>query len=312
MILVNRSELGAGTRGASLGFEALRIASLENNKPIKKFIELENSNEYLYDMNRANEGALNIDAIYSFFSRNLKSTKSFFDENTQNNFIYSADHSSTPIYLAALKSLNLDERIGVIWIDAHGDLHSPYTTPSGNMHGMPLCIALAEDNLESKVRDLDTVTKEIWENLKSLGNKKAKISYQNLAFLGIRDLEKEEKVLIEKNDVYYKKVPEVREIGIDKISKELENKLSNCDRIFISFDVDSMDPDDTSYGTGTPVKGGFTFEETFEITDRLTKINKNISFEMVEINPLLDNQNKMARTALKIFNNVTKNLKIEF
>jgi arginase len=311
MILVNNSELGAGTRGASLGFDALRIISLEENDPINKVNFLKNENEHLFSTKKDFPSAINIDAINKLFYDSIEDCKEYFMEN-ENHFIYSADHSNTPLYLAALRNIDPNEKIGVIWVDAHGDLHSPYTTPSGNMHGMPLCIALNEDNLDMKKRELDNETIELWEKLKSLGTNKSKINYENLVFLGIRDLEREEKYLIENNDVFYKKVPEVRNQKIEVIVEQIENKLKTCDRLFISFDVDSMDPNDTSYGTGTPVEGGFTLQESFEITDRLTKIQKPISFEMVEINPLLDTQNKMARSAFKIFKNVNQNLKIEY
>lgn len=311
MILVNNSELGAGTRGASLGFEALRIISLEENDPISKVTYLKDENEHLFTEQKDFSASINIDAISRLFENNLELCCNYLKKNS-NHFIFSADHSNTPVYLAALKKNMPNERIGVIWIDAHGDLHSPYTTPSGNMHGMPLCIALNEDNLDMKVRDLDNDTFVLWKKLKSLGSVGAKINYENLVFLGIRDLEREEKYLIENNDVFYKKVPEVRDQKIDKIIDQIDNKLKSCDRLFISFDVDSMDPNETSYGTGTPVEGGFTLQESLEITDRLTKIEKPISFEMVEINPLLDNQNKMARSAYKIFKKVNHNLKIDY
>lgn len=311
MIIVNKSELGAGTRGSSLGFDALRIESLKR-KPIRKFIEIEQENEHIFWKTGVQfPGGINIDAICTFFERNINRVANYLSKN-DNTFIFSADHSSTPLYLSALKSINQDERIGVIWIDAHGDLHSPYTTPSGNMHGMPLCIALGEDNYESKVREPNTKTIEYWERLKNLGTAKPKITYNDLVILGIRDFEKQERKLINDNGVYAKTVEMIRNEKINSILDEVSDYLDSVDRLFISFDVDCMDPEETSYGTGTPVDGGFNFQEAFEITDKLTKLDKKICFEMVEINPLLDVKNRMAELSLKIFENVTNNLNIDY
>lgn len=310
MVLVNKSELGAGTRGSSLGFEALRIESI-NSKPINKIKYINDNNHLLFEGESKHKNAKNIDGITDLFYSNLDDVRSYL-KTSENHFIFSADHSSTPLYVAALKANDPNEKIGLIWIDAHGDLHSPYTTPSGNMHGMPVCMILANDNLNVKNNELSDEENKNWQKLKDLGIKGPKIDLDDLVFLGLRDLEQEEVKIINNNNIFAKKVDEVREIGFDKISAQINNHLKECDRIFISFDVDSMDPNDVSFGTGTPVEDGFSFEGTKELLNYLTKSNKKISFEMVEINPLLDNKNKMARKSLEIFELVADNIKIDY
>ncbi len=92
----------------------------------------------------------------------------------KNNFfpvVISGDHSNAGGTIAGIKAAKPNSRLGVIWIDAHSDLHTPYTTPSGNIHGMPLSVSIGEDNIESKVHDLDDVTKKQWNQLKNMGKK---------------------------------------------------------------------------------------------------------------------------------------------
>jgi arginase len=310
MILVNKSELGAGTRGSSLGFDALRIESLKGDNPINNFIEIEHNNQFIFDKKNDTPESINIEGIYNFYDKNIEKVQDFL-QNHNNHIVFSADHSSSPLYFSALRKFT-DQKIGVIWIDAHGDLHSPYTSPSGNMHGMPLSIILNSDNKKLAIREPSKKAFSYWEKLKNLGVAGKKVDFEDLSFVGIRDLEKEENNVITQNNISNWKVAELRKFGVEKIAADIQEKYQDYDRIFISFDVDSMDPEDTSYGTGTPVLNGLTFSEANHLVDLLTKLKKKITFEIVEINPLLDSKNKMAETALKIFDTVSKNLKIEY
>jgi arginase len=191
--------------------------------------------------------------------------------------------------------------LGVVWIDAHGDLHSPYTTPSGNMHGMPLAISLADDNLEMKCNDPDALAVEKWNELKNLGGISPKIDPDDLVFFAVRDTEKPEDFLRKKHGIRNFEVSEIRNRGIEACLQDAKDRLKNCDLIYVSFDVDSMDCDLVSKGTGTPVKDGLTPEEALEIMQGFINDERLICLEMLEINPLLDNKgNVMAETAAKI------------
>ena len=106
--------------------------------------------------------------------------------------IIAGDHGSAGGTLAGVKMAHPDKRVGVVWIDAHGDLHTPYTTPSGNMHGMPLATALSEDNLEERRNELSDGVVELWQRLKDTGVKGAKINAEDLVFIAVRDTELEE------------------------------------------------------------------------------------------------------------------------
>lgn len=306
-LIENSSEIGAGTRGASLGIEALRVASLNTKSDyFKKYklSKIDSQNHYLLE-DSDTENALRIEGIEKVF----KSISSRVSESLSSNkfpLILAGDHSSAGGTIAGIKMANPEARLGVVWIDAHGDLHTPYTTPSGNVHGMPLATALAEDNLENKINDPSEKAIKHWENLKSLGGMSPKILPEDLIFVAVRDTEAPEDRVMDKLDITNYTVRDVREKGMEAIANESLEKLSDCDLIYVSFDVDSMDCDLVSYGTGTPVEDGLTEQEAGQLINYLLLDKKVCCLEVVEINPCLDNkQNRMAETAFRILEKAT-------
>src|SRR5690606_37908029 len=129
-------------------------------------------------------------------------------------------------------------------------LHSPYTSPSGNMHGMPLAISLDEDNLPNKVNQPDQETLNYWFQIKNIGNIVPKIRYEDLVYIGVRDIEKSESSIIKKNHIKNFSVEYFREKGVERIMNDIMPALEQCDLIYLSFDVDAMDSA-ISRGTGT-------------------------------------------------------------
>jgi arginase len=211
--------------------------------------------------------------------------------------------------MSGIKAANPDKKIGVIWIDAHADIHSPYTSPSGNIHGMPLAAAMGLDNLDCKVNEPDAITIGHWANMKNIGVDGAKLIPEHLIYFGVRDFEAAEKIAIETNNIRLSRVEELRYRGLDICVKEAIGKLLNCDLIYISFDVDSMDCDNISYGTGTPVPHGLLPDEVMRIFDILLATKKVCCIEFTEINPLLDNKgNKMAETAFQVLDHITNHI----
>jgi len=233
---------------------------------------------------------------------NIKSEISSVLSQNKFPFVIAGDHCSAGATISGIKNSFPDKRLGVIWVDAHADLHTPYTTPSGNMHGMPLATALGIDNLDCKRNEVDTKTEYLWNELKSTS-----IQAEDLVFIAVRDTEKEENFIIDSLGIKNYSVAEVRLIGTANLVKEIEEKLTKCDLIYISFDVDSMDPELTSHGTGTPVPNGLSPEEAKEILSGCLKFPKTIAFELVEVNPCLDEKrNKMAEVAFEIIEYLTK------
>ena len=299
--ILNISEIGAGTRGASLGPQAIITAArkkqsdfFNRNKPF--IIPIFNE---LLDFPTPFPFAKRIDGMVDVY-QNIQTEISTLLGKNKFPFVIAADHCSAGATIAGIKAAHPEKRLGVIWVDAHADLHTPYTTPSGNLHGMPLATALGIDNLECKRNEVDSETTTMWNQLKSNS-----IQAEDIVFIAVRDTEKEENYLIDRLGIKNFTVDEVRSIGISSVVNQIKDKLSNCDLIYISFDVDSMDPDLTSHGTGTPVPNGLDPAEAAEILKGCLSFPQTIAFELVEVNPCLDEkQNKMAEVAFEIIEDI--------
>jgi arginase len=293
-----------------MGVDAIEIAAINQDSDYFnqfQYEDVKTHNETIYDKNR-NTFAKRIEHVVEQCTRVCQSVK----RNLEANFfpiVLSGDHSSALGTISGIKTVYPDKTLGVIWIDAHADLHSPYTSPSGNIHGMPLAAAIFDDNLDCQINELAPDTQQYWEEMKNIGCKGMKVAAQNLVYFGVRDTEEAEDKQIEKLKIRNYKVDEVRYRGLVTCVNEAIAKLSNCAILYISFDVDSMDCDLISYGTGTPVPRGFDQHEIIEIINQIIETNKVVCIEFVEINPLLDTKgNKMAETAFEILEQVTATL----
>src|SRR5690349_22627669 len=280
-IIEVKSEIGAGTRGASLGIEAIKIASLDLNSDFFKThesVEVENVNELLFDGAKHSHANF-IEGVMIMEERVCLEVY----ENIWEDYfpmVIAGDHSTAYGTIAGIKKANPKLRLGVIWIDAHADIHTPYTTPSGNMHGMALAMALDIDNLECKVNDPRGETLEYWEQIKDVGMPGAKISPEDIVYIAVRDLEKPENYLINKFNVNFIEIEDVKKSGPVKIATRALEMLDHCDMIYISFDVDSIDSR-FSTGTGTPVPNGLTVEEAKILNSELAKSPKVCAWEIV-------------------------------
>lgn len=313
-LIKNRSDIGAGTRGSDLGIDAIEIAAINQNSNYFNQFEFEDvktHNQSIYDKNKSSF-AKRIEHVVEQCTRVCTSVKHNLEENYFP-IVLSGDHSSALGTLSGIKAAYPEQSIGVFWIDAHADLHSPYTSPSGNIHGMPLAAALADDNLSSRnTNDVSSETKQHWENMKNIGCKGPKIAAENLIYFGVRDTEEEEDRQIEKLQIKNYKVEEVRYRELQKCVAEALGKLAHCEVLYISFDVDSMDCDMISYGTGTPVPKGFDQYEIIAIINQIIQTKKVVCIEFVEINPLLDTKgNKMAETAFEVLEAITLELVLD-
>jgi arginase len=292
------SEIGAGTRGASLGFQALEVAALSRGEDVFKRLpisEIETENQLLYDEIET-PTAKRIKGIGLLYER-LEKEVSYQLSDKAFPLVIAGDHSTAGGTIAGVKKAFPTNRIGVIWIDAHADLHSPYSTPSGNVHGMPMATALALDNTSYKINEVKGITLEWWNKLKG---PEPRLKPEDLVFIAVRSTEKAEDEIIKQNNIRNITVEELRRKGIEKTAEEAIELLSNCDHIYVSFDVDSMDSS-ISLGTGTPVAGGLWKEEALNLMVELAKNPKVCCMEIVEINPCLDDKkNTMAETALDI------------
>jgi arginase len=299
-IIEVRSEIGAGTRGASLGIDAIKIAALDfmSNLFVNFPSEvIENENRLLYEP-VASPYAKRIQGIYTMYER-VSSAVCDAVKSGLFPLVLAGDHSTAGATIAGLKMARPKRRLGVIWIDAHADMHSPYTTPSGNMHGMPLSICLGDDNVENQVHAPDTKTVEFWNKLKNIGKIYPKILPEDLVFIALRDFEKEEDALLKKHNIKVIPVAELRKKGVESVVRQTFLHLANCDDIYVSFDVDSLD-NSISRGTGTPVSNGLKEREAEDLVASFMQHHKICCFEIAEVNPTLDKENLMAEIAFNI------------
>lgn len=294
------SEIGAGTRGASLGIEAIKIAALDFMSnffihfPSEK---IQPENKLLYE------------PIESPYAKRVKGIASMYDkvckaisDAMKNNFfpiVISGDHSTAGATIAGIKTAKPKSKLGVIWIDAHADLHTPYTTPSGNMHGMPMAASINENNDECAVHDVDEETAKYWNHLKNIGKIAPKVLPEDVVFISLRDYEKEERHLIEKYSMKVVTSKEVRNKGAENVVRAVLRYLADCTDIYISFDVDSLDSS-ISKGTGTPVSNGLKEREAEDLISKFMQNRKVCCFEITEVNPTLDKENLMAEIAFNI------------
>ncbi|WP_348811639.1 arginase [Flavobacterium maritimum] len=309
-LIKNRSDIGAGTRGSDLGIDAVEIAAINQNSDYFnqfEFDDVKTHNESIYNKDH-NSFAKRIEHVLEQCTRVSYSVK----KNLEANYfpiVLSGDHSSALGTISGIKAAHPERTLGVIWIDAHADLHSPYTSPSGNIHGMPLSAVIADDNLDCQINQVAQETQKHWEGMKNVGYPGAKVLPENLVYFGVRDTEEAEDKQIEKLKIKNYQVAEVRYRGLKKCVSEALSKLSHCDSLYISFDVDSMDCDMISYGTGTPVPKGFDQYEIIAIINQIIETKKVVCIEFVEINPLLDTKgNKMAETAFEVLEAITSTL----
>lgn len=294
------SEIGAGTRGASLGVEAIKIAALDFMSnffihfPSEK---IPTENKLLYEPIES-PYAKRIKGVVAVYERVSKAVS----DTIKNNFfpvVLSGDHSTAGATMAGIKMAKPKSTLGVIWIDAHADLHTPYTTPSGNLHGMSLAATIDEDNEECAVHDVDEETKKHWNTLKRIGKIHPKVRPEDVVIISLRDYEKEEKYLIDKYGIKTISTKEVRTKGPENIVRAVIRYLADCTDIYISFDVDSLDSA-ISRGTGTPVGLGLREREAEDLISKFMQNRKVCCFEITEVNPTLDKENLMAEIAFNI------------
>jgi arginase len=303
-ILVCSSDVGAGKLGASLGPDALRISAINHyynlfeRLPMEE-IKIRRINSY----SPGNKKARYIRQIYHTDRKIADKTCEMLKQgNTL--LVLSGDHSNVVGFFSGFREAFPDKKLGLIWVDAHGDIHTPLTSPSGNMHGMPVAALLAFDNESNQKIELKQDVLKNWNRLKYLGKQKIspKLDPEDLVYIGIRDLEEEEWAAIERLDIKNYPSTLVHKLGIKKVANDVVKYFEKYDYVYISWDADSLDPT-VSRGTGTPVPGGLSLDEAEILISALTKMPNFKVLEITEINPLLDIENSMADAVIKVLRN---------
>ena len=305
------SDLGAGKRGASDGIEFLKEAAIKKqtarmraeNGVISLDSRCVQNENHALEYTQIYPHAKYIESIYKVFERTTDLVASTLKDGLFP-LVLGGDHSTAAGTIAGIKKAFPNRRLGVVWIDAHADIHSPYTTPSGNMHGMPLAVATDNDNLAHKINHLDAETIKFWEMSKALGVPDSpNLDVKDLIYVSVRDTETAEDSLIAQHRIPVISTNEVRVMGAKVVAQRCLDYLSEVDLIYVTFDVDSMDST-ICMGTGTPVPGGLWSDEARDLNTALVKDSRVCCWEICEINPVIDTLNTMAENSLGIFQSV--------
>ena len=301
-LIKNRSDIGAGTRGSDMGIDAVEIAAINNENDFfnkHPFTDVPTHNETVYNKVHTTF-ARRIQHVIEQCARVCECVQQCLTSD-HIPVVLSGDHSSALGSISGIKAAFPSQTLGVVWIDAHADLHSPYTSPSGNVHGMPLAAALNLDNREHQRNSVTEKTQRHWEDMKNLGTQGPKLDPTQLIQFGVRDTEEEEDAIRETLKIRNYMVEEIRYRGLHTCIEEVLEILTKCDLVYISFDVDSLDCDMVSPGTGTPVSKGFDPAEVLQIISAIVARANVCCLEIAEINPLLDTRgNRMAEVAFHI------------
>ncbi|KXZ13179.1 arginase [Bacillus nakamurai] len=274
-------DLGQARRGVDMGPSAIRYAHL-----IERLSDMGYSVEDLGDIpvNREkikeDEELKNLNSVLSGNDELAKKVDSVI-EKKRFPLVLGGDHS---IAIGTLTGTAKHyKELGVIWYDAHGDLNTLETSPSGNIHGMPLAVSLGVGH----------------GTLVNLGGYAPKIKPENVVIIGARSLDEGEREYIKKTGMKVYTMHEIDRLGMTKVIEETINYLSDCDGVHLSLDLDGLDPSDAP-GVGTPVVGGISYRESHLAMEMLYDADIITSAEFVEVNPILDHKNKTGQTAVEL------------
>lgn len=281
-------DLGASRRGVDMGPSALRVAGLQAH--IKQLghqvedignISVKQAEEMSYGEKRAKYIAEISDACKDLGTTVQKSLDEGFMP-----FVLGGDHSIAAGSISGVAAHFRKEKksIGCIWLDAHSDMNTPETSPSGNVHGMPL----------SAIMGYGT------EELSDLFGFNPKVEPQNVVLVGVRDLDAHERKFIKKLGVKAFTMREIDERGMREVmSDALKYAMDDTEGVAVSLDMDFVDPGDAP-GVGTPVRGGVTYREAHLAMEMIADSETMVSMEIVEINPIIDEHNRTALLAVEL------------
>ena len=280
-------DLGAGRRGVDMGPSAIRIAGIaerlrslghevtdEGDIPTKgpELQHIRNEKlKYLPEVVRA--------------CTLLASKVEKVSRAGEVPLVIGGDHSIAMGTIAgiAAHARSSNKKLGVLWIDAHGDFNTDSTSPSGNIHGMPLSASVGLGALE----------------LTSIGGDYRKVDPRRVVLVAVRDLDEAEKKVIRQRGITIFTMEDIDKVGMAVVITRALRKLKDVDRLHVSLDLDAVDPE-LAPGVGTPVKGGLNYREAHLLMETLSEQGRMTSMEIVEVNPILDDRNRSAELAVEL------------
>jgi len=275
------TDYGASRRGVDMGPSAIRYADLETTLAALGFDPQDPGDRSVpaveaHDPGRAD--AKYLPAIESVCTR-LADTVGDALAAGATPLVLGGDHS---VAIGSVVGSARDADIGVLWFDAHGDLNTPATTPSGNVHGMALAAILG----------LGEFADTPWANA-------AGVDPENVALVGVRDLDSGEREAIRDHGIAAFSVSDIDDRGITSVVADALDAARGRDGVHVSLDLDWLDPTEAP-GVGTPVRGGVTYREAHSALERVADAAAVRSIELVEVNPILDDHNRTAELAVEL------------
>jgi arginase len=278
-------DLGQARRGVDMGPSGIRYAGV-----VERLEELNYDIDDLGDIIIGRPERLSVKSVEDL--RNLKAVAEA-SETLANSVGEIISNDRFPLVLGGDHSISIGtlagaskhyKNLGVIWYDAHGDLNTADTSPSGNIHGMPLAVSLGIGH----------------PTLTNIGGYFPKVKPENIVIIGARSLDDGEKALIKEKGIKVYTMHEIDRMGMTAVMEETINYLSErTDGVHLSLDLDGLDPHDAP-GVGTPVIGGISYRESHLAMEMLEESKLITSAEFVEVNPILDDKNKTASVAVAL------------
>jgi arginase len=276
-------DLGAGRRGVDMGPSAIRYAGLE-----RRLTELGLDCSDWGNVETAIAEAAAMGDPSARFLAEIKETCGRLAGRVaaaagegRLPVVLGGDHSIALGTLAGLGSLHGPG--GALWFDAHGDLNTPQTSPSGNVHGMPLAAALGRAGA--------AFTLDSWPL--------PAVDPARLAVLGVRSLDADERRLVQELGIAVFTISEIDRRGVEPVLGEALERVAPAPFVHVSVDMDVLDPD-VAPGVGTPVRGGLSYREAHLAMELVAESGRFDSFELVEVNPILDRENTTAALAVEL------------
>ncbi len=281
-------DLGAGRRGVDMGPSALRVANLNDRVASLGYEVADLGNVEVEQPETAPVGPSNaryLSQIAHTCTRLAEMVERAADQG-QVPLVLGGDHSIAAGTVAGMSRhfQKKGQRMGLIWIDAHADMNTPASSPSGNVHGMPLacCVGLGP------------------KELTHIYDYAPKVRPENVAVIGLRSVDGVERENVRETGVHAFTMRDIDERGLRQIMEEaVTAALAGTAGFHLSFDMDSVDPQEAP-GVGTPVKGGITYREAHLAMEIMCDSGGITSIEVVEVNPVLDEANRTATLAVEL------------
>jgi arginase len=281
-------DLGQSRRGVDMGPSAVRVAGLEARLEALGHVVEDAGNVAVAIAEQKKEGAANAKYLKEITATCTKHAELVLKtlEAGKTPIVLGGDHSMATGTVAGVAEFHRrqNQKIGLIWIDAHSDMNTPETSPSGNVHGMPLAAIMGLGPPE----------------LANIMNFSPKIDPDNCVIVGVRDVDAHEKENIRKAGIDVYTMRDIDERGMRAIIEEaLRIAGRGTAGYHISLDMDWIDPEDAP-GVGTPVRGGATYREAHLAMETIADHGRMTSFEIVEVNPVIDEHNQTAVLAVEL------------